>query len=140
MSGMDMDPAVMHRHAQEADSMVAAMRVHVQQMRQLSLDEQHARIGEHVSQISRMLSMTDRHMREMDHGMRMDDAHMGEMMGMSAEEHRHMMEQMGALRSEADRLQTASQAEIRQLMPDHLGRLELMIQMMERSAAHLHRS
>jgi hypothetical protein len=76
MSGMDMDPAVMHRHAPEADSMVAAMRVHVQQMRQLSLDEQHARIGEHVSQVSRMLSMADRHMREMGHGMGVDDVHM----------------------------------------------------------------
>jgi len=138
MAGMHVDAAAMHRHAQEADSMAAAMRAHVQQLRQLSAEEQHARIGEHVAQVSRMLSLIDRHMREMDHGTGMDGAHMGEMMGMSAEEHRQMMEQMRTLRSEAERLQTASRAEVRQLMPEHLDRLDGMVRMMEQSAAHMH--
>jgi hypothetical protein len=137
MPGMQMDHSAMQRHAHEADSAVAAMRGHVQQMRQLSAEQQHARVGEHVSHVSRMLSLMDRHMREMDHGMGMDDAQMGEMMGMTADEHRQMMEQMRTLRSEAERLQTASQAEIRQQMPGHLDRIESMLRMMEQSADHM---
>jgi hypothetical protein len=140
MAGMHVDPAMMQRHVQEADSMATAMRTHIQQMRQLSAEEQHARLGEHVGHVSRMLSMMDRHMREMGHGTGMDDAHMGEMMGMSAEEHRQMMEQMRRLRSETERLQTASEAELRRQMPEHLDRLEAMVGMMEQSAAHMHHS
>jgi hypothetical protein len=140
MPDMHVDPAMMQRHVQEADSMATAMRTHIQQMRQLSAEEQHVRIGEHVGHVSRMLSMMDRHMREMGHGTGMDDAPMGEMMGMSPEEHRRMMEQMRTLRSETERLQTASQAEVRRQMPEHLDRLEDTVRMMEQSAAHMHHS
>jgi hypothetical protein len=41
MAGMHMDPAMMRHHVQEADSMAAAMRSHVQQIRRLSAEEQH---------------------------------------------------------------------------------------------------
>jgi hypothetical protein len=137
MGGMQMDHATMQRHMQEGDSMAAVMRAHVQRMRGLSPEQQHARIGEHVSQLSRMLGMMDRHMREMGHGHAMDDAGMQEMMGMSMAEHERMMGEMRTLRAEAERLQTASQAEVRQLMPGHLGRLEGMLEMMDHHhAAH----
>lgn len=138
MAGMRMDPAVMQQHAQEADSATAVMRSHIQQVRQLSAEEQHARIGEHVSQVSRMLSLMDRHMREMNHDMEMHDAHIGEMVGMSGGEHHQMMEEMHLLRAEAEQLQIASQAEVGQLMPAHLDRLDGMVRMVEQSAGHMH--
>jgi hypothetical protein len=137
MHGMHADPAAMQRHAQEADSAVAAMRAHLQQMRQLTPAQQHARIGEHVAQVSRMLGLMDRHMREMDMGMGMDDAHMGEMMGMTAAEHRSMMEEMRTLRTEAEQLQVATAAQLREQMPPHLDRIEQLLRMMEQSAAHM---
>jgi hypothetical protein len=132
---MHMDVAMMDRHAQEADSMVSAMRAHVDQMRQLPPEQQHARIGEHVRQVSEMLSMMDRHMREMGPGMPMDHAHMAEMMGMSTDDHGRMMEQKQTLRTEAEQLQTAPQPEVRQRMPEHLDRLERMLRMMEEHMA-----
>jgi hypothetical protein len=138
MGAMHMDPAVMQRHAQEMDSTVAEMRRHVQAMRQAGAAQWHARMGEHAPRVARMLSLLDRQMREMDMGMGMDDAHMGEMMGMSAEEHRRMMEEMQALRADVEQLQTASEAEVRQRMPEHLDRLERMLQWMEQSARHMH--
>lgn len=136
MGGMH-DHAGMQRHAAEADSAAAAMRGHVAEMRGLSPAEQHDRIGEHVGEVSRLLGLMERHMREMGHGTGMDDEHMGQMMGMSAAEHRRMMDDMRELRAEAERLQTASQAEVRRLMPEHLVRLEGFVGMMERSAAHM---
>lgn len=137
MAGMHMDPAVMQRHAQEADSLAAVLRDHIDQMRQLSAGEQHARIGEHVAHVAGMLSLMDRHMGEMDHGMGMDDAHMGEMMGMNSGEHRQMMEQMRLIRAEAEQLQIASRADVAQLMPAHLDRLGEMVRHMEQSAGHM---
>jgi FtsZ-binding cell division protein ZapB len=132
------DPAMMHRHATEADAMVAAMREHLQQMRRLGPEQWHARMGEHVSGVARMLSTMDRHMREMDMGMGMDDEHLGQMMGMSAEDHRRMMEEMQELRSQLEQLQTAEAAEVRQRTPAHLDHLERLVGRMEQSAAHMH--
>jgi len=139
MAGMSMhgDRGSMQRHAQEADSMVAVMRTHVEQMRASSAEQQHERVGEHVAQVSRMLGLMDRHMREMDHGSGMDDAHMGEMMGMSADDHHRMMEEMRTIRAEAEQLQVASRDEVRRTMPAHLDRIERMLVMMESSAAHM---
>jgi hypothetical protein len=131
---MHTDAAMMERHAQEADSMAAAMRGHVQQMRQLSAEQQHDRIGAHVLRVSQMLNHMDRQMREMGMG----PEHTGEMMGMSDEDHRRMMEEMRTLRTEAERLQIATAAQLREQMPQHLDRLERMIRMMEQSAAHMH--
>jgi hypothetical protein len=139
MAGMTMhgDHAAMQRHAQEADSMVVAMRTHVERMRASSAEQQHDRVGEHVAQVSRMLNMIDRHMREMDHGSDMDDAHMGEMMGMSADDHRRMMEKMRTIRAEAEQIEVASRADVGRTMPAHLDRIERMLAMMEASAAHM---
>jgi hypothetical protein len=137
---MQMDPAVMQRHAAEADSAVADVRQHVQRMRQLSAAQQHERIGEHTTRLAGLLNLMDNHMREMDMGMNMGDDHMGAMMGMSAEEHRQMMAEVQTLRSEAEALQVASAADVARQMPTHLQRLEGLLDMMSRSAAHMHMS
>jgi hypothetical protein len=136
MSGME-DTSAMHRHAEELDQMSSRMRQHIQEMRQLSPEQQHARMGEHVTQVARMLSLMNRQMHEMDMGMGMSDAQMGRMMGMSDDEHRRMMEEMQAIRTDVERLQTASRTAVRERMPAHLDRLDGMVQMMERSAAHM---
>lgn len=126
--------SMMEAHAQEADSMAAAMRQHLRQMRQRPAEEWYERMGEHVNRVSQMLGLMNRQMREMDMGMDMDDEAMGGMMGMSGEEHRRMMNEMRSLRTDLEQLQTASTAQVRQRMPDHLDRLEGMVVMMERSA------
>lgn len=134
MAGMSQ---MMKRHAEEADSMAAAIRDHVRQMRELPADQWHDRMGEHVGKVSQMLGLMNRHMREMGMGMDMSDERMGEMMGMSGEEHRRMMEDMQALRADLEQLQTASRDEVRDRMPGHLDALEEMAGMMEESAAHM---
>jgi hypothetical protein len=136
MSGMP-ESSDMWRHAHEADSMAAAVREHVGQMRELSPEQWHARIGEHVGQVSQMLNLMDRQRREMDMGMGMSDEQMGRMMGMTGEEHRRLREELQGLRTAAEELQTASRQLVRQRMPDHLSRLEGMAETMERSAAHM---
>jgi hypothetical protein len=137
MEGMHMDPGMMQRHAQEADTMASRMRQHVQQMRQLSPEQQHERMGEHVTHVSQMLGLMNRQMREMDMGMGMSDEQMGQMMGMSGEEHRRMMGQMQAIRTDVEQLQTASLPDVRQRMPAHLDRLDQMVRTMEQSAEHM---
>jgi hypothetical protein len=137
MEGMQMDHGAMQRHAEELDRTTAQVRQHVGQMRQLPPEQQQERMGEHARQVSQMLGLVNRQMREMDHGMGMDDDHMGEMMGMTGEEHRRMMDEMGTLRAEAEQLQVAPLAEVRQRMPAHLDRLEQFTAMMERSAEHM---
>jgi hypothetical protein len=137
MEGMHMDPEMMQRHAREMDEATSRMRTHIEEMRQLSSDQQHERMGAHVTEVSRMLNLVNRQMGEMDMGMGMGDEHMGQMMGMSGEEHRRMTEEMQAIRSDVEALQVASQAEVRARMPDHLSRLERMVGRMEQSAEHM---
>lgn len=127
----------MHRHAQELDGMTPRMRDHIQQMRQLSPEQQHERMGEHVGELSQMLTLMNRQMGEMGMGMSMSDEQMGEMMGMSGEEHRRMVEEMQGIRAELEELQTASPDEVRERMPAHLDRTEGMVHMMEGSAEHM---
>lgn len=127
----------MQRHAEEADSMASIVREHTGQMRGLDAEQWHDRMGEHVRQVSQMLALVDRQMREMDMGMGMSDEQMGQMMGMTGEEHRRMMNEMQAVRSELEQLQTASREEVRERMPDHLDRLERMVDMLEQSAGHM---
>jgi hypothetical protein len=132
--GMPGMSEMMQRHAQEADAMASSMRQHIGQMRQLTPEQWHERMGEHVGQVSQMLGLMNRQMGEMDMGMGMSDEEMGRMMGMSGEEHRRMMEEMRALRADVEQLQTASRDEVRERMPAHLDRLERMVEMMEASA------
>lgn len=124
----------MQRHAQELGEMTDRTRQHIQQMRQLFPEQQHERMGEHVAQVSQMLGLVNRQMREMDMGMGMTDEQMGQMMGMTGEEHRRMMNDVEALRADVEQLQTASLAQVRQRMPEHLNRLERTTQMLEESA------
>lgn len=138
--GMQMDPAMMRRHADESDSAVVVMRQHVQEMRSLSPEEQHARVSEHTGRVAAMLTLLERHMREMDMGMNMSDEHMGAMMGKDAEGHRHMINEMQTLRAEAEALQIASPADVARQMPPHLERLEALLTSMEVSGAHMRRS
>ncbi|CAN5730950.1 hypothetical protein BH23GEM9_BH23GEM9_20380 [soil metagenome] len=135
--GMAMDSAAMQQHAQEADSVVRAMRQHADRLRQLPPAEWPARMNDHVARVAGMLAMMDRHIREMNVGMGSGHEHMSEMMGMTAEDHTAMMAEMGALRADAETLQTATAAQVTQLMPAHLDRLERMLSMMERGAAHM---
>lgn len=135
--GMPMDPEMMERHADEADAMAAQMHDHIQSMRQLSPEEQHARMPEHANQVSQMLSLMDRHMDEMSQGMPMDDEHMGAMMGMSAQEHRDMMDQMQGLRSELEDLQTGSPSDVQGRMSQHLDRCDALVETMEQSAQQM---
>lgn len=137
MHGAEDMSAMMTRHAQEADSMATVVRQHAQELRQLPADEWHERMGEHVTRVSQMLNLMNRQMREMDMGMGMSDDQMGEMMGRTGEEHRGMMEEMRALRTDLEQLQTASRDEVRDRMPDHLERLERMVDMLEASARHM---
>jgi hypothetical protein len=136
-AGMAMDSAAMQRHALEADSVVRAMRQHADQLRQLPPAEWPVRMNDHVARVAGMLAIMDRHMREMNMGMGSDQEHMSAMMGMTAEDHTAMMADMTALRADAETLQTATAAQVTQLMPAHLDRLERMLSMMERGAAHM---
>jgi hypothetical protein len=128
--------AAMQRHAAEAKQMEERLRTHLQQMRRLSAEQQHARMGEHVSAVGQMLSMMDRHMREM--GMGAGHTHMGQMMGMSAAQHDQMMKEMQALRAEVEQMQTLPAAEVGRQMPAHLDRLERMLPMLQQCAGHAH--
>jgi hypothetical protein len=138
---------MMARHGQEADSAMVVLQSHVAAMRQAGPDGWHARMGEHVPQVSGMLAMMDRHMREMGmhgagghgHGGHGDHhaghgEHGGHMMG--EEHHGQMMESMKALRAEVEQLQTASAAEVRARMPAHLDRIEGMFPMMQMCSSH----
>lgn len=136
-AGMTMDAAAMQQHAQEADSIVGEMRQHTDELRRLAPDAWPARMDTHVPRVAGMLAMMDRHMREMNMGMGTAHEHAGEMMGMSAEEHTAMLAEMAALRADAETLQTATAAEVTQLMPAHLDRLERMLVMIERGASHM---
>ena len=136
MGDMAMDAAMM-RHAAEMDSLVNSMREHVEQMRQLSSDQWHARMTEHAPMVADMVGMMDRQTREMDMGMNMSDESMGEMMGVSGEEYRAMMSEMEALRMEIGQLQTAPPAEVVTRMPAHLDRIERMLEHMAASATHM---
>jgi Tfp pilus assembly protein PilV len=138
MEGMHMDSATMARHHAEAQAMTTQMREHIEQMRALPPAEWHDHMGHHTTQVASMLEFMTRHMREMDMGMGMHQDQMAEMMGMSAAEHQQMMDDMAALRRDTEELQTASPEVVRDRMPAHLDRLENMIRMMERGAAHMH--
>jgi hypothetical protein len=136
-AGMAMDSAAMRRHAQEADSIVREMRQHADALRQLPPDAWPSRMNAHVARVAGMLAMMDRHMREMNMSMGSAHEHAGEMMDMTAEEHTAMMADLAALRADAETLQTATASRITQLMPAHLDRLERMLSMLERGAAHM---
>jgi hypothetical protein len=133
--GMEVPAGTMQRHADELDTATVQVREHVREMRGRTPAEWHARMGEHTRAVSGLLGLMDRQMREMDMGMGMDDEHMGEMMGMSGEEHRRMMEEMREVRSDAEALQTASEAEVARRMPEHLDRLERFVERMEHASA-----
>jgi hypothetical protein len=137
MPGMGGADAEMQRHARELDEMSARMRAHLQEMRQLPPEAQHARMGEHVARGSEMLSLMNRQLREMDMGMGMSDEAMGGMMGMSGEEYRRMRAEMEALRTELEQLQTAPRAAVGERMPAHLARMEHMLHTMEEMAGHM---
>lgn len=137
MSGSESMGAMMRRHAVEADSMVDAMRSHVEEMSQQAPAQWHARMGEHVGMVSRMLTLMSTQMDEMDMGMDMSDERMGEMMGMSGAEHREMMNEMRALRTDLEQLQVASREEVAGRMPDHLERLDRVLEMMDDAADHM---
>jgi hypothetical protein len=130
------DAGMMQRHAEEAGKMVAEMRGHLEQMRQLTPPQQHERMAEHATRVAAMLSMMDRHMREMgsNHGQ------MAQMMGMHAEQHRRATEAMQVLRTELEQLQSAPVSELAARMPAHLDRLAEMLPMMEQCASHRHHS
>lgn len=137
MSSSESMGAMMRRHAVEADSMVDAMRPHVEEMSQQAPAQWHARMGEHVGMVSRMLTLMSTQMDEMDMGMDMSDERMGEMMGMSGAEHREMMNEMSALRTDLEQLQVASREEVAARMPDHLERLDRVLEMMDDAADHM---
>lgn len=131
---MPMDPAMMERHADEAESMAEEMREHIGEMHRLSAEEQLDRMDEHVREVSRMLSLMSRQMREMSRDIPMDDEQMGAIMGMAAEQYRHMVDEMSLLRTELEVLQAASVDELRERMAAHLDRCERVVEMMEHNA------
>jgi hypothetical protein len=131
--GMDMG-AMMRRHADEGEAMAAETRAHVERMRRLPPAEWHARMGDHVGQVSRMLSLMTRQVREMDMGMGMSDEAMGAMMGMSGGEYRRTREEQAALRAELEALQTAPAPEVRARVPGHLDRVEALARTLDESA------
>lgn len=137
MSGSEGMGAMMRRHAVDADSMVDAMRPHVEEMSQQAPAQWHARMGEHVGMVSRMLTLMSSQMDEMDMGMDLSDERMGEMMGMSGAEHREMLNEMRALRTDLEQLQVASREEVAARMPDHLERLDRVLEMMDDAADHM---
>jgi hypothetical protein len=137
MSAMHADPAMMQRHADEADAFAARMRAHLSGMRGLAADQWRERMPEHTGMVAEMLSLMNRHMREMDMGMGMDDEQMGAMIGMSGAEHRRMLDEMQALRQETEELQTAPPAAVRGRMSQHLDRVERLVAALEQSAAHM---
>lgn len=140
MSGMSDSEgmgAMMRRHAVEADSMIDVMRPHVEEMSQQAPAQWHARMGEHVGVVSGMLTLMSRQMDEMGMGMDMSDERMGEMMGMSGTEHREMTEEMRALRTDLEQLQVASREEVAANMPDHLERLDRVLEMLDDAADHM---
>lgn len=69
--------------------------------------------------------------------MAMPHPHMGELMGMSAEVHHDVLRLLDQLRKDVETLPTASASDVAEWMPPHLGRLQLMLQMMEASAEHM---
>lgn len=137
MSGSEGMGAMMRRHAVEIDSMVDVMRPHVEELSQQAPAQWHARMGEHVGRVSRMLTLVSRQMDEMGMGMDMSDQRLGQMMGMNGAEHREMMNEMRALRTDLEQLQVASREEVAARMPDHLERLDRVLQMMEDAADHM---
>jgi hypothetical protein len=135
--GHDMDGA-MHRHAEEMDAAVERMETQIGNMREAGADRWYELTVTHVREVSGFLSLMRRQMREMDMGMGMDDDHMGEMMGMTGAEHREMMTHMEEVGRDLERLQVGSREEVRTLMPQHLDRLDHLVEVAERSARHMH--
>jgi hypothetical protein len=137
MHGQDMD-AVMRRHAEEMEAAVERMETQIENMREAGANRWYELTVTHVREVSGFLSLMRRQMREMDMGTGMDDDHMGEMMGMTGAEHREMMTHMEEVGRDLERLQVGSREEVRTLMPDHLDRLEHLVEVAERSARHMH--
>jgi hypothetical protein len=136
MHGHDMD-AMMRRHAEEMEAAVERMETQIENMHEAGADRWYELTVTHVREVSGFLSLMRRQMREMDMGMEMGDDHMGEMMGMSGAEHRQMMTHMEEVGRDLERLQVGSREEVRTLMPEHLDRLEHLVEMAERSAEHM---
>lgn len=124
--GMEMDEETMERHAEEAHEAADRLRQHARDFADLSPEEQHDRMAEHVSLLAEVFRMVDRQTAEMTGGMPMDHDAMAERMGMSEEEHRRMREGFEDVRSEAGALQTAPVEELQERMSSHLGRLDAM--------------
>jgi len=131
--GTQMDSAMMRRHMQEADSMMARVRTDMERMRRLSPEQWPAAVPEHLAVMDSMFAMMQRHMSE-GGGAMQQHQHRG------AEMHGRMMGEMQAVRAEAVALRSASPAEVRERMPAHLDRLERMLQMMERMMGQMHGS
>jgi type IV pilus biogenesis protein CpaD/CtpE len=136
MHSQDMD-AMMRRHAEEMEAAVERMETQIGNMHEAGANRWYELTVTHVREVSGFLSLMRRQMREMDMGMGMDDDHMGEMMGMSGAEHRQMMTHMEEVGRDLERLQVGSREEVRTLMPEHLDRLEQLVEMAERSAEHM---
>lgn len=130
MGGMQMDTAMMRRHMQEADSMVARMRREVHRMHQLAPERWHAQMPEYSATFDSMFAMMQRHKREMEHAM--EHQHMRERMGGQMHQQMvRMMSEMTELHSEVRQLRSASPSELRERMPAHLEHMDRTLNSME---------
>jgi len=128
---------MMLRHADEMEAAVERMETQIGSMREAGADRWYELTVTHVREVSGFLSLMRRQMREMEMGM--DAEHMGEMMGMTGAEHREMTTHMEEVGRDLERLQVGSQEEVRTLMPEHLDRLDRLVEMTGRSAEQMGR-
>lgn len=141
-SELRMDSALLGRHMQESEAMIARVRADLAQMRALPPERWSAQLPEHLAVVDSMLSMMQRHEREEGAGMHapmgpgyapMTPGHapMGQGRGMGAAMHESMSGAMHEMHAEMEMLRGASPAVLREWMPAHLEHLEQMVSMME---------
>jgi hypothetical protein len=125
MHGMHHDGADMQRMAEEGDSLAAAARASAAELRDLAPPQAAARMADHTAIVDGLVAHMERHLQEME-GMHDDDA-----------QHATVRRQAGELRDDAAQLRAASPDQVRQLLPQHLERLDAFIAHVERSSQHM---
>jgi len=131
----DVEVGEIQQIGQQLDEATAELRLRTQDLRLLPIDQVRAQLPDHAARLERL----DAVLAHQGEVLRADTAGFGEVAGIHEDEHRLMREELATLRTEAGRLQTASDAELSQRWAGHLDGVDRVLSVAERSAAHMRR-
>lgn len=132
------EAGALQQRASDADRLAAETRQHINAMWQLPPGEVPAHLGEHARRVTELAEFIRDYVDAAPSG-GADDIGRGEFLGIRDDQLRLLRDEMQTAQAEAAELQNAAEAEIRARLRGHLDRLARVTDVLEASAAHLHR-